>query len=391
LFAALVLGGFALFQALGTNNLPDLFIYRLGPLLASEGRTPYDVPLVRQRVAQQFPDPEPTPESLVNNCGYFQPPLAIVAYLPFAMLTWVGAKVLWAAVTALAAWAVTRLPGQFGGETPPRTLVWLVVPLALVLNPLALAVVVVGQTPLVSAGCVVAGQMCFDRRLTWLGAMLWAVAFVKPHLALPLVPLAWYLGGWRRAAILVVVVAVLNLIGATLAGGSPLYLKDYLDYLPTAHKTVLYNRAELNPQITSWNRLLFAAGGPLIELTIVTTLAGYLVWGGLVLGRCALAGEKPSAAWALAAAVAGALTCCQVLGYELFALVLAVPYTRDLFAAGYKTRGWVAVLILVSQQLPMELFEPLGIGAHRPLGAMALALLVLLGPVNPKAPPATTS
>ena len=386
LFAALLLGAFALFQALSANNSPDLFIYRVGPLLVSEGRTPYDVPLVRSRVAQQFPDPEPKFDSLVNNCGYFPPPLAIVVYLPFAMLSWTGAKVLWALVTAFAAWGIAQLPNEFrepGTPPAPRTLVWVIVPLALVLNPLAIATVVVGQTPLWSVACVVAGMMCFDRGRTWLGAAFWAIPFVKPHLALPLIPLAWYLGGWKRAAALVAGVAALNLIGATLAGGSPLYLKDYLDYVPTAHKEVLYNRAELNPQITSWNRLLFAAGGPLIELTIVTTVAGYLVWGGLVLGRVALAGERPSKAWALAAAVAGALTCCQVLGYELLALTLTVPLIRDLFASGYKVRGWAMVLLLLSQQIPMGLFEQIGVGSHRPIGAMVLALLVLAGTVKP--------
>ncbi|MBN9121896.1 MAG: DUF2029 domain-containing protein [Planctomycetes bacterium] len=402
LFAALLLGAFALLQALATNNFPDLFIYRIGPLLVSEGRTPYDVPLVRARVAAQFPEENPKLDSLVNNCGYFPPPLAIVVYMPFAVLPWVGAKVLWAVVTAFAAWAIAQLPNQFRapGQAPaPRTLVWLIVPLALVFNPLAVATVVVGQTPLWSVACVVAGQMCFDRGRTWFGAALWAIPFVKPHLALPLVAVAWYLGGWKRAAAVVAIVAALNLIGATLAGGSPLYLKDYFDYLPTAHKAVLYNRAEMNPQITSWNRLLFALGGPLIELTIVTTVAGYLVWGGLVLGRVALAGERPSAAWALAAAVAGALTCCQVLGYELLALTLVVPWIRDLFAGGWKVRGWAAVLLLLSQQIPMPLdaierasgdspsavmrFVLTVLGSSRPLGAMALAVLVLVGPVAP--------
>jgi hypothetical protein len=385
--AALLLGAFALFQARATNNFPDLFIYRVGPLLVSEGKTPYDVPLVRARVAAQFPDPEPKEDSFVNNCGYFPPPLALIVYMPFAMLDWLGAKVLWALVTVLAALAIARLPYLFrdaDAPHPPLTAVWLLVPLALVLNPLAIATVVVGQTPLLLVGCVCAGQMCFARGWTWPGALLWAIPFVKPHLALPLIPLAWYLGGWKRAAILVGIVAALNLIGATLAGGSPLYLKDYFDYLPTAHKSVLYNRAELNPQITSWNRLLFAAGGPLIELTALTTLAGYMVWAGLVVGRVALAGVRPSAPWAVAAALAGALTCCQVLGYELLALTLVVPYIRDLFAGGWKLRGWLAVLLLLSQQIPFELFAQIGVGSHRPMAAMGLAVLVLLGPVAPK-------
>jgi hypothetical protein len=255
--------------------------------------------------------------------------------------------------------------------------------------------------------------MCFDRGRTWPGALLWSVCFVKPHLALPLVPLAWYLGGWKRAAALVALVAVLNLLGATLVGGSPLYLKDYFDYLPTAHKTVAYNRAELNPQITSWNRLLFALTQPsapgtepntrfLIELDAVTTLAGYLVWAGLVLGRVAASGTRPSASWALAAAVAGALVCCQVLGYELLALTLVVPWIRDLFAGGWKVRGWAVVLLLLSQQIPLPLDAlERAIGAspsalvrtlltvlisYRPIGAMVLALLVLIGPLRPLGP-----
>ena len=47
-----------------------------------------------------------------------------------------------------------------------------------------------------------------------------------------------------------------------MAGGSPLFLLDYFRYLPTAREAVAYNRVEMNPQITSWNRLLFAWGGP---------------------------------------------------------------------------------------------------------------------------------
>jgi hypothetical protein len=393
LFAAAVLGLFALFQAVSTNNFPDLFIYRLGPVLMTEGRTPYDVRLVRARVAVQYPDPEPKFDSLLNNCGYFPPPLALLVYLPFAVVPWVWAKVLWAVVTALTAFAITRLPDQFRDPGTPRaahTLVWSLVPLALVLNPVAVATVVVGQTPLLLLGCVTAGQMAFDRGRTWVGAALWAVAFVKPHLALPLVALAWFLGGWKRAAALVAVVGALNLIGAALVGGSPLYLKDYLDYLPTAHQTVLYNRAELNPQITSWNRLLYALSGSderfLVELDAVKTLGGYLVWAGLVLGRAALAGVRPSAAWALAATVAGALTCCQALGYELLALTLVVPWIRDLFRGGWKLRGWAAVLLLLSQQLPLEVFEKVGVDYHRSLGALVLAVLVLVGPLRPLGP-----
>ena len=70
------------------------------------------------------------------------------------------------------------------------------------------------------------GQWCFERGRPACGVLLWSLCFVKPHVALPLVALAWALGGWRRAAGLVAGVAGLNLLGATVVGGSPLFLRD---------------------------------------------------------------------------------------------------------------------------------------------------------------------
>src|SRR5205823_1406559 len=101
------------------------------------------------------------------------------------------------------------------------------------------------------------------------------------------------------------------------------------------HKLVVFNRAEINPQVTSWNRLLIALGGPVVELTAAWTLAGYVVWFGLAAGRGAIEKERPGPAWALAAAAVGSLLCCQVLGYELLWLLLVVPWVRELFAAGW--------------------------------------------------------
>lgn len=389
--AAVLLFVVALSDASNPDLNRDFFIYRLGAELGARGDWPYDVPKVRARVAEQFPDPDPKFDSFVNNNGYFPPPLAILVYAPFAMLPWGASKIAWAFVTLFAAYAIARLPGMFRNpeeQHEPLPLVWRAVGVGLVLNFLSIAIIKVGQTPLLFIGCVIAGQWCFEKwgRIgLWLGALLWAVPFVKPHLALPLIPLAWYLGGWKRAAAVLGVVGALNLIGATVAGGSPLALQRYLEYVPTAHKEVLYNRAELNPQITSWNRLLFSLGGPLVELTIVTTVAGYLVWGGLVLARCAATGERPSASWALATATVGGMLCCQVLGYETLGLVLTVPWMRDLFAAGRKWQGITAALLLLIQQLPKEMFEPIGIDSHRSLGVALFAVLVLIGPVAPRA------
>jgi hypothetical protein len=387
-FAAFLFTAFAIVVALQPKLMPDFFIYRLGSELTARGENPYDLAKVRAHVAAQFPEENPKPESFVNNCGYFLPPQATVLFLPFAMLPLSAAKVAWALVQGLAALAIATLPRLLHrpADPPPAGLVPKLVPFLLLVNFLTLAVVLVGQVTVVCVGCVAAGLWCFasERRWGfWLGVLLWSVPFVKPHVALALIPLAWYLGGWRRAAALVGVVAALNLLGATLVGGSPLFLRDYLDFLSASHRAVQFNRAELNPEITSWNRLLFVGTGVLVEQNPVVTLASYFVWFGLALGRCAVSGARPSAAWALAACAAGMVWCPQVLGYEALALALAVPWVRDLFLDGRRAWGLAAVALLALQTVPFQAFERVGFDFHRPLGVALFALLVLLGPTNP--------
>ncbi|AMV23509.1 hypothetical protein VT84_03805 [Gemmata sp. SH-PL17] len=391
---AVLLGLLGVQQALATNHFPDLFIYRAGSELGLRGESPYNIALIRQITSAQFPDDSPQEDSFILNCGYFLPPMAALVFAPFAALAWPAAKVAWGIVIGFAAAGIASLPDLFqksGAEPPIRTgVLSLIVRFSLVLNPLALAIAIVGQVTVVSVGCVVVGLWCISYNRPVLGAVLWSVVFVKPHVALPLIPLAWYLGGWKPAAILVALVAGLNLLGATVMGGSPLFLKDYFDYLPTGHKAVLYNQAERNPQITSWNRLLISCGGPPIELSAITTIAGYLVWGGLVVGRCAVTGRRPPAPWAGAAAVSGAVVCSQVLVYELLMLVIAVPWIRDLFAARRLVWGWTAVLFLVIQTIPINGTSPV-LDFYRPGGALAFALLVLLGPIAPELLPLSPS
>jgi hypothetical protein len=394
LAAAALLAAVAAVQTFDPQTMRDFFIYRLGSELTARGEVPYFLPKIRLHAAARFPDERPTPESFVNNCGYFLPPQAAVLFLPFAALPWAAAKLVWALLHGAAGYALATLPNLFVRGRPAPGLIPKAVPFLVLLNFLTLAVVMVGQVTVVSAGCVAAGLWCFARATRawgWCGVLLWSAAFVKPHLAVPLVPLAWYLGGWRRAGALVVTVAGLNLVGAGLIGGSPLYLRDYLAFLSENHRAVLFNRAELNPEMTSWNRLLFVVTrwfvepGLLIEQTTTVTLAGYLVWFGLVLGRCAAAGVKPSAAWALAAAAAGAVWCPQVLGYEAFFLVLVVPWAYELFAAGRRAWGFAAALALGLQALPYHQLDRIGFDFHRPLGVAALALAVLAGPLRPRA------
>jgi hypothetical protein len=191
-------------------------------------------------------------------------------------------------------------------------------------------------------------------------------------------------------AAIVIVVGLLNVLGCAMCGRSPLFLWEYLQYLGRTHKGVVYNRAELNPTITSWNRLLYVLGGPLIELGPWLTLAGYLAWFSLAALRPALARVPPSPAWLAACCAVGGLLCSQVLSYELLFLVLVLPWVRLLLAGGYGLRGWMAVALLALQLIPVRAMADLGLvfddarGAfHNALGVALLAALVIAGPVDP--------
>ncbi len=384
LTAALLLLTFALYQGLTTNNARDFFIYRLGAQLAARGENPYDLTRLRPHVAEAYPETDENTQEFVANCGFFLPPLAVVAFLPLAAMPTIAAKVCWAVLNAVAAFFVARLPSlsRGGGSSPPGVLAQLLAPFILVLNPLIISVVLVGQVSLVSVGAVAAGVWCLGRGRPYLTALLWVVPFLKPHLALPLIPLLWFLAGWRPAAVLVSLVVILNLLGATVAGGSPLFLKEYLDSLSSAHKSVGFNRVEANPRLSGWNSLLRAAGGPLIELNALTTAAGYLVWFGLVVGRVALAGVRPCVAWALAAAAVGAVLCSQVLLYELVILTLLVPWVRDLFDGDYRLRGLLVLGLFAVLLIPWMALQRLGISFPPSLTVVLMAVLVLVGPVG---------
>ncbi|MFO0821947.1 MAG: glycosyltransferase family 87 protein [Gemmataceae bacterium] len=424
LVAALLFFAIAFSRSLGTpDDYPrDFFIHRLGSQLVIRGENPYDIPKIRQHIADAFPldDGETLFQNTVPlvtgdfaawllpadqlirtsfpmNCGYFMPPMTLVVYAPFAVLPWVPAMILWAIVNGVAAYVVTRLPSLV--LTPGESTPWLLAVLApflMLMNPTAPVIVFPdGQTSMVSLGFVVAGLLAYERGRFSLMAVLWVFPFVKPHLALPLIPLLWFLGGWRPALLLIGLVGLLNAIGATIVGGSPLFLKEYIDFLPQAREVVLGNRVEMNNRLSSWNRLLYAHGGPLIELGFVTTVAGYLVWYSLLIGRWALDGERPSAAWAVAATGAGAVLCSQVIGYEFVIVLMALPWVRDLFLSGDRIRGSLGFLFLFC--VCINYLDWVGasgphVREHNSLAIALFALMVLTGPTRLRPPtPAVAS
>ncbi len=376
--------------ALFPSPTHDFFIIRSGAVFALKGENPYEPEKVRALVAEQFPNDK----QLIENSAFFLPPATIPIYAPFAILPYSYAKIAWAIVQIVCAIAVLLVFRLFGTQWPSSANEQFL-PVIVLLNYLTLAIIELGQTSFLFVGCVVAGQWCFERgrslaaRSRWwpafhelLGAFLWAIPFIKPHLALCLLPLAWYLGGWRRPLLILCFAATLNIVGCFMIGRSPLFLWDYVQYLGSTHKAVLFNRAEMNAAITSWNRLLYALGGPLVELTATTIIASYLVWFGVAAGRAALVGKFPSAAWAAAVAAVGGVFCSQVLIYELLLLVLVIPWVRTLFAHGYRNRGWLAIGLICLQFIPVGTMVHFKILFHHALGVALLAVLVMVGPIT---------
>ena len=317
---------------LARNAHSDLFIYRAGPALARVGISPYAGPELAARVALQYP----LDTQLQANHGFFLSPAALPLLTPLALVPWPVAKWAWSLLTLslallagrhLAVWCAPATRAGVAAKLQPLTVA------AVVLNPHLFMTLPPGQTSGVACAALVLGEVGRRAGRPWLGALAWAMPFAKPHLALVLLPLGAFVGGWRHVGRLVVCGLGLTAAGCMLADGLPT-IPDYLHHLQAGHKRVVFNQLDWNPQITSWNRALLAVGGPAIELDAGRTLAGYAVWAGLVLARVRLARRQPSRAWAVAVAVTGSVVCCQALPYELFWTVAALPLALDWLQAG---------------------------------------------------------
>lgn len=338
--AVLLAGYWAGRVAVGENHHEDLWIYSSGSWLAMHGDSPYDVAKVHARVDEKWAEDD----NLKGNSGFFLTPEALLVYAPWAVLPWEWAKPLWCAFTigvaAAAGWGLRNLsdrplPGWFTAAAA----------VAVLLNPMSLFVLIVGQSTLLVLACVVLGEVAERKGWRRVGCLLWAVTFIKPHIAFPLIPLACWLGGWRRAVELLAWAGGLNVLAGLVFFGKPLFVLDYLSYVQQGHQTVEFNRVGVNKQITGWNRLLFTTGGPAVELGMLGTLAGYAVVLWIAAVRVWLSKVRPTREWCFALAGCASLSCCQLLPYELPLLCLGLPYLVGLVASDRIRDRLAAVLI----------------------------------------------
>jgi hypothetical protein len=363
----LLLAGLAAYCALALtaqlhNTQNDLAIYRAGASIALTGRSPYDSGLIQEEVGRLLPDEG---SGVALNCGFFLPPEAIAIFAPLALMSWHAAELCWFLTLTAFGLACGKLAWTFARDQAHRGSGWAIIVVALLLNPVTQLALVVGQTSLLFAGSIALGQYCFERGLPSLGSLLWALTFIKPHLAIPFLLLAWALGGWRRPIGIVFFVALLNLFGGLLTRGSVAGAVDlfteYLSYVGSGHKQVIFNLVAENFQILSWNRVVAAAGGPAIDLSIGTILTGFALWGLLVLGRLRWSTQwNLSPDWLLAVTATGALFFAQVLAYELILLVLLVPLIAQDFDSGRRADAWFVIAMLLYLMIPIDLTERLG-------------------------------
>jgi hypothetical protein len=356
----------------------DFFINYTGYRLAREGTSPYDLALIRGIVERHLSEAgaeEPTLE-----CGFFQPPESFLVMAPFAALSWPAADILWLSLLTALGMSCGSLAWTFGRSPARRDRGFGILVALLLLNPLTLRAVSLGQTPLYLAGCVALGQLAFERGWSSLGAVCWGLTGIKPHLALPLLMAAFVIGGWRRALPIAAVIALTNLLGGLFLGNPFETIQSYITFLGTAHKQVGFNRIT-NDQLVSWNRLLFAVGGPAVELGPALILAGYAVAALLLYVRH---GRQPglSPSWVLAATVVWGLFTNQAHGYELVLLVLTAPYLFLLADANRRTDLIALLLLFGVASIPRSVVNALALhlapAALLPLLLSYRAILVAL-------------
>jgi hypothetical protein len=384
LVLGVLIGEAALLTAGGSvsrGGVKDFLVMDLGTRVALGGHNPYETTALQAPFAAHARrEGQPAPG---EEAGFFYPPQALLLFAPFALLPWAVAKWAWIGFLTMLGVACAPLAWTFRGKADAHALAGAVVVAGLLLNPVTPGVLAVGQTALILCASVALGEWAFERGWNVAGVVVWSLVAIKPHLGLPLLVLAGVVGGWRRFLAVGAMVAALNLLGALITTGSPATLLDYLRYLQGSHLSVSYNQVE-NDQIVSWNRVAYLLGGPRIDLKAATILAGFAVWGGLLVVRAWLdRPERWSPALALAGAATGALLCTQAHGYDLVLLVLLVPHMLWLWERGHRRDAAFLALLLalavVPRALVLALAARLGLGSGGLECVLSYRALVVAG------------
>ncbi|CAN5284737.1 hypothetical protein BH11PLA2_BH11PLA2_10260 [soil metagenome] len=345
----------------------DFFIYYSGVKRAWSGVSPYDISWCVREVEASFP---PQPGEPTMEAGFFLSPQGFALLSPWTILPWHYARWIWVATSAFGATLCGLLAGLFGRDPAFRGWGWGLIVVAILLNPLTLRAVSLGQTGLFVIGCVVLGQFFRERGRPLLATLFWSGCGLKPHLGLALIIFTAYQGGYRRAATVAGAVVIGVIIGASVLGNPLTVILEYVRYLGPAHQSVGFNRIT-NDQILSWNRIVLACGGPAIELTAPGVIAGFAVAIGLLWAVQVRGQTRPSDSWALAATVAWTPLVTPLHGYELVAWTLMVPYLCLL----YDRRRWADFAFLLAMFGIVSI--PRGAVASLSAGFPAVAPLVL--------------
>ena len=237
----------------------------------------------------------------------------------------------------------------------------------------------------------------YERGRPWLGALAWSLTAFKPQIGIAFVALAFALGGWRRLLEVVVAIGALNLLGGLMTTGNPLlgleyprHVMSYLDHDPW-HKVA-------STHIVSCNAVVYGMTGASFELSYTLILAGYAIWGVLVMARVVTSRvPRGTPEYWLAATAAGVLLCARSHGYDLVLLVLSAPLMLTLWSQGRRADVVLLGALMALGVLPQAGFKALasrlGLGPYATLAlisyrayiAAAIGVYMLVrGPIAPR-------
>lgn len=336
-------------------------------------------------------DPPFSPK-LTWGFGVPYPPEGYLLFLPFSLPRWHSALWAWLTFLTLMAAACGTLvwPAPGGGLRSPLTPA-VIVALMLV-NPTSELMFSLGQCSLVICGAVALGQWALRRGHRVVAAAVWSFCSIKPQLGLPLIALSLPLGGWRFFRDVGLGVVLFNLVGGIVVTGNPLMILDMFESL--RHYTAMYYNTPQASTTVGWNRLLYALGGPAVDLSAGKVVAGYFTACLLLFAKFLIGGRR---SWApsywLAVCAAVPFTFALAHDYDMVILALLIPYLLELWDHRDRLMLGLLAAALAISMIPKSVMSRASLrllaiddpemgllNAHRGLAGLTILALLLLGP-----------
>jgi hypothetical protein len=271
----------------------------------------------------------------VGYYAFFYPPVFLLLSLPFALMPYCVALVVWLGATGFAYWRVVC--GTLLGD---RSLT-----LAILAYPAVLSTAGHGQNALLSTALFGGGALLLQRRPVWAGILFGAIVF-KPHLGL-LIPV--FLIARRQWTTLIAAgLTVVALAGLSLIIFGSETWQGFLAITPLARAVLEHDLVGPGKMVSTFAavRLLGGAVPVAYVSQAVVALAAALLLIHLIRSHAS------AGAQAAALAIAALLASPFLLDYDLTLLILPLAWT---FSQARRTGfdDWEKAVLLAAYMLPL--------------------------------------